>query len=241
MLRTLARSTLVTLALAASSRAGVVQVNISGGGGAPLTITLPQAVSFTVTNDTAASNVAFVFQGVGNFVAGSAGVTGSLSYTTNGGSPLAITQAGTFNLGVVTAVDLTLFQTASPGVNLGDVLLLSSGSVSTTANITAAAPPSGLYSAFFVDVNGTQLGVGVGVPPPGDFDDDVDVDGADFLRWQRGQSPRPNHPADLAAWRANFGHGSLATANAAALPEPSALLTATLMVIGALIIRRRGR
>ena len=39
----------------------------------------------------------------------------------------------------------------------------------------------------------------------GDFDADNDVDGADFLKWQRGQSPDPLSQADLNAWEANYG------------------------------------
>jgi hypothetical protein len=237
MLPTFARSALAAFALAASAHAGNVQVNFSGGSGAPLTITLPQAVSFTVTNDTPGAVVDFVFQGVGNFIGGSALVSGSLSYTTNGGSPLAINIAGTFPLGVVTTNDLSLFRNSSPGVGQGDVLLLSSGSVTTNANITAAAPPSGLYSAIFVDVNGVQLGVGVGaaVGRAGDFDLDQDVDGADFLKWQRGESPTPLSSGDLTDWRTNFGATSLGAASHA-VPEPS---TATLIIIMAVASRCR--
>ncbi|MBN1853936.1 MAG: hypothetical protein JW829_14485 [Pirellulales bacterium] len=39
----------------------------------------------------------------------------------------------------------------------------------------------------------------------GDFEGDGDVDGADFLAWQRGESPNPFSSSDLAAWQANFG------------------------------------
>ncbi len=128
----------------------------------------------------------FVFLGVGTFLGGSVGVTGTLSYTTNGGGVLAIDRAGTFPLGVVTSNDMSLFKNASPGVNLGDVLVLSSGSVTTSANITAAAPLSGLYSAIFVDVNGVQLGVGTAVPAPyGDYNLNGLVDAADYVVWRK--------------------------------------------------------
>jgi hypothetical protein len=45
------------------------------------------------------------------------------------------------------------------------------------------------------------------VEPPiaGDFDGNLRVDGNDFLKWQRGESPTPSSPGDLAAWRNNFG------------------------------------
>jgi hypothetical protein len=39
----------------------------------------------------------------------------------------------------------------------------------------------------------------------GDFDNDGEVDGADFLAWQRGESPAPLSSGDLADWQANYG------------------------------------
>jgi hypothetical protein len=74
----------------------------------------------------------------------------------------------------------------------------------------------------------------------GDFNQDQRVDGADFLVWQRGQSPTPQSNQDLAAWRNNFGQ-SIALASAAArAPEPATgamALVATLLV-GARLRRR---
>jgi hypothetical protein len=64
----------------------------------------------------------------------------------------------------------------------------------------------------------------------GDFNLNGVVDGADFLAWQRGNSPVPLGAADLAAWKANFG-ASAANIAAGAVPEPGAcgmLLTALL-------------
>ena len=61
---------------------------------------------------------------------------------------------------------------------------------------------------------------------PGDFNWDGTVDGLDLLKWQRGESPDPLSQADLLDWQNNFGTNSLATANAAVVPEPSALLIA---------------
>ena len=45
----------------------------------------------------------------------------------------------------------------------------------------------------------------IDLPVPGDFDGDGDVDGADFLSWQRGQSPSPLSSTDLALWQENYG------------------------------------
>lgn len=75
--------------------------------------------------------------------------------------------------------------------------------------------------------------------PQGDFNADGKVDGADFLKWQRGESPNPLSATDLDAWKAGYGAAS-AVGVAAAVPEPAAigigLLGAAMFVIGA---RRR--
>jgi hypothetical protein len=61
--------------------------------------------------------------------------------------------------------------------------------------------------------------------PNGDFDMDSDVDGADFLMWQRGESPNPLSQPDLTGWEDNYGtiSGSMTTASTA-IPEPSTCL-----------------
>jgi hypothetical protein len=72
----------------------------------------------------------------------------------------------------------------------------------------------------------------------GDFNNDKTVDGADFLRWQRGQSPSPLSQADLNVWRANFGQSLLAVPALSSVPEPS---TALLLPLGVFAARRRAR
>jgi hypothetical protein len=87
-----------------------------------------------------------------------------------------------------------------------------SGSFHVTYGFGAPDPTQVVLSAFQHNTNG-------------DFDHDGDVDGRDFLVWQRGGSPNPLSPADLAAWKANFGAGGAASA-ASAVPEPSGALLA---------------
>ena len=77
---------------------------------------------------------------------------------------------------------------------------------------------------LYVDYALTALTLeGAAVSLPGDFDADGRVDGADFLAWQRGESPAGAVASDLSLWQANFGAAALPTAVSAALPEPSAL------------------
>ena len=59
---------------------------------------------------------------------------------------------------------------------------------------------------------------------PGDFDGDGDVDGADFMAWQRGQSPNPWSASDLAEWEENFGNGTPLAPASTVVPEPSTQL-----------------
>jgi T5SS/PEP-CTERM-associated repeat protein len=80
------------------------------------------------------------------------------------------------------------------------------------------------YTLQYLDVGDlagyTLLTVGT-LPPDGDFNLDGRVDGDDFLAWQRGDSPLPNSPEDLATWQANFGLG--AAPPTTAMPEPGML------------------
>jgi len=62
----------------------------------------------------------------------------------------------------------------------------------------------------------------------GDFDADCDADGADFLAWQRGESPDPFSQSDLARWEADFGRTTNQGAQTA-IPEPATMLL-TLLV-----------
>ena len=71
----------------------------------------------------------------------------------------------------------------------------------------------------------------------GDFDNDGDIDGADFLAWQRGQSPHPLSASDLADWQANYGIATLGATTA--VPEPATL--ALILLPSILLLSRGGR
>lgn len=146
-----------------AARAAAVPLTFSGGSGSPLTITLTQPVTYTITT-APAIGVIFDFKSVGNVFGGTLTASGTMSYTVNGGAPIAINVGDTgLPTGTIAANDLLLFRNPLPAASLGDVIVLS-GSVTTAINIPAAAPANGSYSAVLVDPNGAQ--VGVGVPEP---------------------------------------------------------------------------
>ena len=93
MFRKIALSTIAAFAFISSAHAGTVQVNFSGGSGTPLTITLPQSVSYTVTGFPGNAGELFVFQGTGHLLSGNVGAGGSLSFTQNAGAPSSINNA----------------------------------------------------------------------------------------------------------------------------------------------------
>jgi hypothetical protein len=67
----------------------------------------------------------------------------------------------------------------------------------------------------------------------GDFDQSASVDGADFLKWQRGESPHPRSASDLAVWEAGFYTvASPAITVSTTVPEPATVVL-VLVVFGA--------
>ena len=76
-------------------------------------------------------------------------------------------------------------------------------------------------------------------PGGGDFDGDGDVDGADFLAWQRGESPDPLSATDLQNWEASYGGGSSIAAATAAVPEPSSSVLVLIVLVGGALARNR--
>lgn len=112
-------------------------------------------------------------------------------------------------------------QTIAPHFNLNvTVNIFATGLAATDAiNLTA-------FTQRFAQTGPTTIA--------GDFNNDKSVDGADFLRWQRGQSPTPLSQADLNVWRSNFGQSLLSLPTISSIPEPSTL---ALLSLGAMAVR----
>lgn len=117
--------------------------------------------------------------------------------------------------------EFTDTQSIAPHLNLTVTVNIFATGLEATDSINFTA-----FTQRFAQTGATSL--------TGDFNNDKTVDGADFLRWQRGQSPMPLSQLDLAAWRANFGQSILAVPAALPAPEPS---TAFLLSLGVIVAR----
>lgn len=72
---------------------------------------------------------------------------------------------------------------------------------------------------------------------PGDFNLNGQMDGADFLAWQRGESPNPLSSSDLSLWETNYG-ASLTSSASTAVPEPASAVLLLLAGGGLFLCRR---
>lgn len=114
--------------------------------------------------------------------------------------------------------------TYASGVN---ALLVYDSSSAATANHT----PSATFDNYASDVS-------VIPGPPGDFNRNGKVDGADYVQWRNGLGTTYVQ-SDYDVWRAHFGEvggagaGSDVAGSAAAVPEPTTLVT---FVVAALVV-----
>lgn len=107
---------------------------------------------------------------------------------------------------VLNGTDLTgaLTPTHPVGVDIRDITIsgILGDGLPFSFDLNSVRPPSSLEDYF-------DLGASLQIilTPPGDFTGNARVNGADFLTWQRGDSPTPLSEPDLADWQANFGVG----------------------------------
>jgi hypothetical protein len=144
-------------AITAAPRASAVPVGFSGGGGTPLSFTLSQPVTYTITASTGLIAPYFVFQNVFPSSFFSQNVSGSISFSINGGPALTIQVLGIAVGGSITANDLILQRTLPLGFTVGDVIVLSGGTVTTLGNVTPAAPASGNFNTFMASTSGARI------------------------------------------------------------------------------------
>ena len=105
--------------------------------------------------------------------------------------------------------------TLSPGVffDLGDIFDATNGDRDLVFEFLMEGDTTPLVGTVVYESFGDGLA--------GDFNSDGRVNGADFLAWQRGESPNGVTAGDLAAWQQSYGNVGGATA-IVAVPEPAA-------------------
>jgi hypothetical protein len=105
--------------------------------------------------------------------------------------------------------------------------VLTAGSIFGTPTLALTTAADLLYDISFT---ATEVLLTATVVANGVFDGSGLVDGLDFLLWQRGGSPSPLSPGDLALWQSDYGMTfPLAAAATATVPEPAGL---TLLLVG---------
>jgi hypothetical protein len=153
-------------ALALLPRAAQAQASLtfSGGGGTPLTLTLASPITYTITTATGAGPL-FLFQGVGNIFSSVPTVTGTITYSKNGGAATSLQNIRSgLALNNVAATDAYMYNnSALSSLAIGDTVTLSAGTLTTGSSIVSPAPASGNYSSYIVDGNGVRVS-GPGAP-----------------------------------------------------------------------------
>src|SRR4029077_16184578 len=167
------------VAISCAPQVCAVPVTFSGGSGTPLSLTLTDPVTYLITASVPFGGAPFfILQNVGSniFPTSAPLLAGDITFTINGGSPISIgviTQIVDlgFPIGVLTVNDLLFWApqgpntvNAIPGVSIGDTIVLSVGTLTTTSDVVAPAPPSGVFNTFITDGNGNLISAPSSVP-----------------------------------------------------------------------------
>ena len=147
-------------------------LSFSGGLGAPLTLTLSTPVTYAIT----ASNGSypapyFVFQGLGNVFSNGPSASGTITYTLDRGAAQTLNRLESgASVGSLTTTDVYVHGSAA-ALAVGDTVVLSAGTLTTTSDYAGAPPADGSYKTFVINFAGNKLdavdGVAGVVPEPG--------------------------------------------------------------------------
>lgn len=166
IMKHLAQFLLITLSLAAPLFGQTANLSFSGGNGTPLTVTLNSPIVFTISPGVTDTTAFFTFENVGNIMDMMFGTgSGTLAFSINGAGSTLITNGNSgYSSPAVSPDDFYVYDnTVFPLVHANDSLTLNAGSWTTTANISAAAPADGNYTAFITDGSGQRIST---VPEP---------------------------------------------------------------------------
>ncbi|MDP0500983.1 MAG: PEP-CTERM sorting domain-containing protein [Verrucomicrobiota bacterium JB022] len=155
---------LVLAALAASAQASI-NLLFSGGEGSPLTVTLATDATFVITETPTDVGPVFILDGFAGLLAAglpdgiTGGFSGGLYFSVNESLPVMISDVGAGGppgQSVVTDDDLFLVGGFGP-LQLGDVVTLFAGSLTTNSNFETTIPADGTYSMFLIDINSKPI------------------------------------------------------------------------------------
>ena len=122
------------------------QLTFSGGSGTPLTINILSPITYVVTAPSGVAATSFVFDAVGSVPLEFGFATGinTITYTVNGGAAQTtriVTRGNT--TGDITRDDLYI-NDGPRNLSVGDIVVLSSGTLTTNTPLAGAAPASAL-------------------------------------------------------------------------------------------------
>ena len=145
-------------------------LTFTGGNGAPLVLTLGNAVTYQITaNAPGTPGPIFDFENAdptnvyGNFPGG----TSTINYSVNGGTPQPLTGFFSNFDGEAASDNDLLVVGMESGVNAGETVTLFPGSFTTSDPVTAAPPVSGTFQTFITDgdLYAVESGPGVAAAP----------------------------------------------------------------------------
>jgi len=128
----------------------------------------------------------------------------------------------TSNLTLVARTGDLMDVDAGPNSDLRTIGFLDRGAINDLGQV--------LFRAGFTDGSSGAFVVDLSNSDSADFDGDGQVNGADYLAWQRGESPIALSAEDLALWQSQFGTTS-GLSTVTAIPEPSSLIVVALGLI----------
>lgn len=157
---------LVGISLFTSVASARVPVVFSGGGGGPVSITLPKAVTFTTFQPSSSFGYFFVIQGTSDpFGNTFPFVSGDITYSVNGGTPEPLIYANSGQYVNELMGDVYLLGN-EVGYPTGATVVLSAGTLTTTSNFASAPPISRAYTMFIINDTGSTISTLGIVPEP---------------------------------------------------------------------------
>ena len=172
-LRSLLAGLTLCAALTAPAQSTLVPVTVSGSAPGTVSLTLPEDVSFTITDAADAGGIIAVFE---NSVPSGTALdvvnvfSSVLQIAVNGGSLYSMNflwNDGGISSGVLAATDSYFATVSPPTISVGDTVTLYAGTMSAAVNANFKVMTSGSYNMFLMNSSGTALsGLGVAAPVP---------------------------------------------------------------------------